>query len=235
MAVIVCVLWARPISYPLKAAALGIGSVVAAPHAISYDLCIMSIAVALLVRDGMSRGFLAGERAIILVSLLGLIFPVGHIPVITLRRSARPCHSTHCGRPQEPAYSIQSTHQSCSWHVQAPVDFFFSTRPFMSNPRKSRRDISGWEDRFFTERRLGLCACSAAVAYGIGLAWRLYQGQWLIYPDGTLRSTDFSYIWLRGEFAVSGGAGGILDNSAFAAARLSLFGPEASSLVHLFA
>jgi hypothetical protein len=82
VAVTVCALWARPITYSLKAAALCVGSLIASPHAISYDLCILSIAVACLVKDGMSRGFLPGERVIMLICWAGLIPMMGPIPAI---------------------------------------------------------------------------------------------------------------------------------------------------------
>src|SRR5208282_2878605 len=57
--VIVCALWAKPIPYSLKAAMISIGAVT----------------VAFLVRDGMSRGFLPGERTGLLICFAGL-FPV---------------------------------------------------------------------------------------------------------------------------------------------------------------
>jgi Glycosyltransferase family 87 len=82
VAVTVCALWARPISHSLKAATLCVGSLIASPHAISYDLCILSIAVAFLVKDGMSLGFLPGERAVMLICWAGLILMMGSIPAI---------------------------------------------------------------------------------------------------------------------------------------------------------
>lgn len=77
MAVIVYALWRRPLSYSLKAAALAIASVTASPHAFGYDLCILSVAVAFLVKDGLSRGFLPGDRSVMLMCWLGLILPIG--------------------------------------------------------------------------------------------------------------------------------------------------------------
>ena len=73
--VIVCALWAKPIPYSLKAAMISIGAVTVTPYLLAYDLCILSIAVAFLVRDGMSRGFLPGERTGLLICFAGL-FPV---------------------------------------------------------------------------------------------------------------------------------------------------------------
>jgi hypothetical protein len=80
-ALVVGSLWARPVSYALKAAALAIGSILAAPHAVQYDLCILSIAAAFLVRDGLVRGFLRGERVVMLICWTG-IFLKGLYPAI---------------------------------------------------------------------------------------------------------------------------------------------------------
>jgi Na+/H+ antiporter NhaA len=71
----VAILWAKPISFALKAAFLCAGSVVVTPYVLAYDLCILSIAVAFLVSDGLSSRFLPGERAVILVCWGVLFFP----------------------------------------------------------------------------------------------------------------------------------------------------------------
>jgi arabinofuranan 3-O-arabinosyltransferase len=71
----VCVVWAKPIPYSLKAAIVCVGAVMVSPYLLAYDLCILSIAVAFLVRDGLSRGFLPGERTGLLICFAGL-FPV---------------------------------------------------------------------------------------------------------------------------------------------------------------
>lgn len=80
VAVSVGVAWAKPIPYSLKAAILCIGSVMVSPYIFYYDLCILSIAVAFLVRDGISRGFLPGERTVLLFCFAGLFLvsiPIG--------------------------------------------------------------------------------------------------------------------------------------------------------------
>ena len=73
MILAVCVIWARQIPFSLKAAALCLGSVMVTPYLLAYDLCILSIAVALVVRDALSRGFLPGERFVILICWAGLL------------------------------------------------------------------------------------------------------------------------------------------------------------------
>jgi hypothetical protein len=72
VATMVYAVWAKPIPYSLRAAILCIGSVTVSPYLLGYDLCILSIAVAFLVRDGMSRGFLAGERTAMIICFVGL-------------------------------------------------------------------------------------------------------------------------------------------------------------------
>jgi hypothetical protein len=83
VAMAVCVVWGKPIPYSLKAAVLCIGSAMISPYILFYDLCMLSIAVAFLARDGIARGFLAGERTSLVFCLAGLFLvrmPIG--PVI---------------------------------------------------------------------------------------------------------------------------------------------------------
>jgi hypothetical protein len=75
----VCVVWAKPIPFPVKATILCIGSAMVAPHILFYDLCILSIAVAFLARDGLVRGFLPGERTVILICFAALFLV--HVPI----------------------------------------------------------------------------------------------------------------------------------------------------------
>jgi arabinofuranan 3-O-arabinosyltransferase len=75
-------LWAKPVPYNLRAAALCVGSLLASPYALFYDLCILSIAVSFLVKDGLSRGFLPAERTAILLcwpALLLVKTPIGAV------------------------------------------------------------------------------------------------------------------------------------------------------------
>jgi hypothetical protein len=82
VALTVCVVWAKPTPFSLKAAMLCIGSAMVSPYILFYDLCILTIAVAFLVRDGMSRGFLPGERTVILICFAALFLvqvPIGPV------------------------------------------------------------------------------------------------------------------------------------------------------------
>ena len=81
VAIAVCAVWASPIPQSLKAAIVCIGAVTVTPYVLQYDLCILSIAVAFLVKDGLSRGFLPGERTAILICLVGLLLWFAETPI----------------------------------------------------------------------------------------------------------------------------------------------------------
>jgi arabinofuranan 3-O-arabinosyltransferase len=78
----VWVAWVKPIPHGLKAAVLCVASVMFTPYVLGYDLCILSIAGAFLVGDGIKRGFLPGERTVMLLCVAGLYVvavPIGPI------------------------------------------------------------------------------------------------------------------------------------------------------------
>lgn len=75
LAAAVCAVWSRPFPYAPKAAMLVIASLLATPYLLGYDLCTLSVAAAFLVADGVERGFLAGERTIMLGCLILLYVP----------------------------------------------------------------------------------------------------------------------------------------------------------------
>ena len=87
VAVGIWILWAKPISYNLKAAALCAGILLVSPYALFYDLSILCIAAAFFIKEGLSRGFLPGERTLIVVFWAMLLFfswPFGNSgPVIS--------------------------------------------------------------------------------------------------------------------------------------------------------
>jgi hypothetical protein len=74
VALAIWIFWAKPISYNLKAAALCAGSLLASPYALSYDLFILSIAAAFFVNEGLSQGFIAGERTAVFICWAALVF-----------------------------------------------------------------------------------------------------------------------------------------------------------------
>src|SRR5580704_2941869 len=51
---------ARPLPHSLKSAALCSAAAMATPYVHGYDLCVLAIAVAFLVKDCLARGFLPG-------------------------------------------------------------------------------------------------------------------------------------------------------------------------------
>jgi len=55
-------LWRSPAAYPLKAAGLLIGSALATPYSLDYDLMLLAPAIAYLALDGMARGFAPWEK-----------------------------------------------------------------------------------------------------------------------------------------------------------------------------
>jgi hypothetical protein len=82
VAAVVLVIWAKQIPHALKAAALCIGAVTVSPYVLGYDFCALSIAVAFFVSDGLSRGFLSGERATLFGCWVGLFILSGPVPLV---------------------------------------------------------------------------------------------------------------------------------------------------------
>jgi hypothetical protein len=60
-------LWRSHAAFELKATALAVGSLLATPYVLDYDLMVLAIAIAFFARYGLDRGFRAGE-----ISLLAL-------------------------------------------------------------------------------------------------------------------------------------------------------------------
>jgi len=63
-------LWRSDAAFELKAAALAVGSLLATPYVLDYDLVVLGIAVAYLVRLGLSEGFRAGEISLLAAAWL---------------------------------------------------------------------------------------------------------------------------------------------------------------------
>jgi hypothetical protein len=58
-------LWHSPAAYPLKAAGLLIGSALATPYSLDYDLMLLAPAIAYLALDGFARGFAPWEKTVL--------------------------------------------------------------------------------------------------------------------------------------------------------------------------
>lgn len=58
-------LWRSPAAYPLKAAALCLGTILATPYSFDYDMMVLAPAIAFLAVDGFMRGFAAWEKTML--------------------------------------------------------------------------------------------------------------------------------------------------------------------------
>jgi arabinofuranan 3-O-arabinosyltransferase len=76
------VLWRSRVSYELKAAALATLALLATPYLYIYDLIVLAIAVAFLLRYALPRGMIAAEAAgLAAVAALLLIYPYAKMQV----------------------------------------------------------------------------------------------------------------------------------------------------------
>jgi arabinofuranan 3-O-arabinosyltransferase len=81
VAVVLTLMWRSRISYPLKAAALATGTLLITPYLFLYDLMVLAIPVAFLVRIGLSRGFRRHELpALGLAAALLMFYPLVGAP-----------------------------------------------------------------------------------------------------------------------------------------------------------
>jgi len=81
VAVLLALMWRSRISYPLKAAALAAGTLLITPYLFLYDVMVLAIAVAFLVRIGLNRGFQRYELpALALVAALLMFYPLVGAP-----------------------------------------------------------------------------------------------------------------------------------------------------------
>jgi len=81
VAVLLALMWRSRISYSLKAAALATGTLLITPYLFLYDLMVLAIAVAFLVRIGLKQGFQRHELpALGVAALLLMFFPLVGAP-----------------------------------------------------------------------------------------------------------------------------------------------------------
>lgn len=82
-------LWRRPVSFSLKAAALATAVLIVTPYLLIYDLTVLTVALAFLVEDGISAGFLLREKpALAGIFLLPLLFVFVQVPLGPLASGA---------------------------------------------------------------------------------------------------------------------------------------------------
>src|SRR5713226_5413272 len=81
VAVLLALMWRSRISYPLKAAALAAGALLITPYLFLYDLMVLAIALAFLVRIGLRQGFQRHELpALGLAAALLMFYPLVGAP-----------------------------------------------------------------------------------------------------------------------------------------------------------
>ena len=81
-AIVVCMLWRRKVAFDMQAAALATAALLATPYLYVYDLVVLAIPMAFLIRAARASGFLRGEIAWLAVaSLCILLFPAVHAPI----------------------------------------------------------------------------------------------------------------------------------------------------------
>jgi hypothetical protein len=88
VAVVLAVMWRSRVSYSLKAAALAIGTLLVTPYLFMYDMMVLAIPVAFLVRIGLRTGFRPCELpalGCVLALIVGFTFsgvPLGFVAIL---------------------------------------------------------------------------------------------------------------------------------------------------------
>jgi hypothetical protein len=84
IAAIVWLIWRAPVRYPLKAATLSAGMLLATPYALAHDMAAIAVTVAFLARDQIDQGLLKAEQTTLLALFAAsfAVFPtVGRLPL----------------------------------------------------------------------------------------------------------------------------------------------------------
>ena len=109
---VLALMWRSRVRYAVKAAALATGALLTTPYLFMYDMMVLAIPVAFLVRMGLSNGFRAWELpalACALAMIAGFIFtgvPLGF--GATLIMAGLVLRHASLGRRPEPAQSMVS-------------------------------------------------------------------------------------------------------------------------------
>jgi hypothetical protein len=70
VAAVVIFVWRQPVRIGLKGAALAVGSVMATPYVLDYDLIIVALSIAWLAAEGRAHGFLSWEKTVCLAAFV---------------------------------------------------------------------------------------------------------------------------------------------------------------------
>jgi hypothetical protein len=88
-----CLIWRRPVSNSLKAAAISSGALIATPYLLPYDLTILAVPVTFLLKEVRSTGVSIGECVILSFGwllLFAMVMPVG--PIVNILLFGLICH-----------------------------------------------------------------------------------------------------------------------------------------------
>jgi hypothetical protein len=110
VAIVLAIMWRSKVRYEMKAAALAAGTLLCSPYVYMYDLSVLAIAVAYLVRIGCQDGFRSHEPyALAFVLALLASFPFLQVPVglaatlavfgLVLARARAPRHGALASGP----------------------------------------------------------------------------------------------------------------------------------------
>jgi hypothetical protein len=113
VAIVLALMWRSKLRYSLKAAALATGTLLITPYLFMYDMMVLAVPVALLVRMGLKSGFRPYELPalacglVLLLSFIPLVAPVGLgaslIMVALIARRAGPWWRRHPAASMAPA------------------------------------------------------------------------------------------------------------------------------------
>ena len=113
VAVVLALMWRSRVRYSMKAAALATATLLITPYLFMYDMMVLAVPVALLVRIGLKSGFRPYELPalacglVLLLSFIPLVAPVGLgaslIVAVLIARRAGPWWRRHPAALMAPA------------------------------------------------------------------------------------------------------------------------------------
>jgi arabinofuranan 3-O-arabinosyltransferase len=83
----ICWLWRQPVSAHVKAAAVSVGVFLAMPYVMSYDMVVLTVAIAFMLRENLASGFRRGDIEVYVAALALPLYPLfadGIMPLLPL-------------------------------------------------------------------------------------------------------------------------------------------------------
>jgi hypothetical protein len=80
----ICRLWRKPVSYNLKAAAVAVGTFLVTPYVMSYDMVLLAVAVAFLVRENLATELRQADVAVYALVLFMPLYPMAADGIVPL-------------------------------------------------------------------------------------------------------------------------------------------------------